>query len=413
MITGATRAAAVVFALALAARLLYALAAGPASVGVSADARGYHDIAVNLLTRQQFVTAMDPPHRLDLPYATRPPLTPFLLAATYSFTGPSWTAAQVVLSVVGAIGCVLTGILGWRLFGPATGLAAGMLAALDPFLVFLPSVPLTENLALVFYVALALLLLRLSEDPSRLTAAAVGVVLGFAALNKPTILGFIPFLAVWLTVRLRRRIREALSALAIVVAVAALVIAPWTARNFRLLGGIVPVTTQGGSTLYDANGPHAEYSIRRLEEGAQGWYYGPGAGGPVDGLSAVEADRTRVRLAVKFILTHPGTFLDQASRKVLIFWGAYPSAIHALSWSVLGALAALGLGITWRSWPTLMPIYLLLFQTALIPAFFTSMPRFRAPIEPILLVFAAVPTMTAARWALPGLARVPRASARS
>ncbi len=392
-------AVALVFAVALAARLGYVLAVGSSAIGLSADARGYHDLAVNLLIRHEFVTAMDPPHRLDLPYATRPPLTPFVLAGLYWLTGPSWTAAQALLSVTGALGCALVTLLGHRLFGPATGLVAGLLAALDPFLVFLPSVPLTENLALPLYAALALLLVRLGDGGGRGAAAATGLGLGLAALNKPTILGVVPFLAVWLGLRFRGRLGHAGVTLAVVVTVAALVLAPWTLRNGRALGGFVPVTTQGGSTLYDSNGPHAEYSIRRLEEGAQGWYYGPGAGGPTAGLPAPEADRVRTRLALQFIASHPGTFLDQARRKVRIFWGVYASPIHALSWSVLGTLAAVGVGLAWRAWRRLVPVYLLILQTALIPVFFTSMPRFRAPIEPLLLVFAAVSLVALARRA--------------
>jgi hypothetical protein len=48
----------------------------------------------------------------------------------------------------------------------------------------------------------------------------------------------------------------------------------------------------------------------------------------------------------------------------------------------------------------LVPAYLLLVQTALIPVLFTSMPRFRAPIEPIVLLLAAVAVMRLApqRW---------------
>jgi hypothetical protein len=39
-----------IFAIAVALRLIYALAPGSAAVGVSADAQTYHDLAVNLGT---------------------------------------------------------------------------------------------------------------------------------------------------------------------------------------------------------------------------------------------------------------------------------------------------------------------------------------------------------------------------
>lgn len=380
-----------IFSIALAMRLLYVLLTGGSSELVSADARGYHDIALNLVNQHQFITTMDPPHRLDIPYATRPPLTPFFLAGVYWIAWPGWRVGQVALSFVGALGCVLVGVLGARLFGAATGLLAGLLAAVYPFFVFLASVPLTENLAIPLHAGLALLLLEIDEGGGWRSAAVAGVVVGLTALNKPSILGFIPFLAFWLFLRFRREIWRALAMLGIIVAVSLAVIAPWTLRNFQVLGGLIPVTIQGGWTMYAAVGPHAEYSISRLENGAQGWYFLRGALPGMEGHAQAEFDREMGRRALAYIRAHPGVFLEQAWRKVRIFWGTYPSRLHKVSWGVVAVLSLVGAGMTVRSWPRLVPIYLLILQTALLPVFFTSMPRFRAPIEPFLLILAAVP----------------------
>lgn len=381
-----------IFSIALAVRLLYVLFAGNTSVGVSADARGYHDIALNLITRHHYITTMDPPHRLDFPYAIRPPLTPFFLAAVYSVTWPSWRVGQVALAFVGAIGCVLVGALGSRLFGPATGLVAGLLASVYPFFVFLASVPLTENLAIPLHVALVLLLIEIGERGGWRHAVAAGVVVGLLALNKPSIFGFIPLLAIWLLLRYRRVLPRALGMLAIILVVSMAVIAPWTFRNFRVVGGLVPVTIQGGWTMYAGVGPPAEYSISLLENGAQGWYFLRGAfPAGIDSGPIAETDREMGRRALAFILEHPRTFLNQAWRKLLIFWGAYPYAVHKVSWAVVAVLSLIGVGMTARHWRTLVPIYLLILQTSSLPVLFSSMPRFRAPIEPFLLVFAAVP----------------------
>lgn len=402
MRTGRNRVVAgvVIFSVALAMRLLYVLLAGAASVEVSADARAYHDIAVNLVTRQEFITTDDPPHRWDVPYATRPPLTPFFLAVVYWVTGPSWRGGQLALALVGAIGCILVALLGYRLFGPVTGFLAGLLAAVYPFFVFLASVPLTENLAIPLHVGLALLLIEIGEGRRWRHAVMAGAVVGLLALNKPSILGFIPLLALWLLLRFRREKLRALAALAIIVTVSVAVIAPWTFRNFRLVGGLIPITIQGGWTMYAAVGPHAEYSISRLEHGAHGWYSLRGALPSMEGRLQAEADREMGRRAVAFILAHPRMFLDQAWRKVRIFWGAYPHPLHQLSWGVVAVLSLVGGGVTARSWPRLVPIYLLILQTASVPVFLTSMPRFRAPIEPFLLIFAAVPLVVLSRVAM-------------
>src|SRR5438477_283618 len=94
-------AAATVFVVALTVRLLYALTLGAGNPQLSSDGMVYHQIAVNLVTRGIF-SEYDPPEQGEFPYASRPPLTPLVLAATYSLTGPDLRAAQIVLALVGA-----------------------------------------------------------------------------------------------------------------------------------------------------------------------------------------------------------------------------------------------------------------------------------------------------------------------
>lgn len=395
----------VLVALALAIRLGYVVHVGEGSRGLSADAQGYHDLAVNLVTRGIYATTIDPPHSLDVPYALRPPLTPLFLAAVYALTGSSWRAGQVALSLVGAVACVLTALLGLRLFGPTVGALAGLLAAAYPFFVFLPSVPLTENLAIPLHLALVLLLLRVADGGSWRCAAGAGIILGLTALNKPTILGFAPLLAAWLLVRLHAEWVRAVRTIAIVAGASIVVIAPWTVRNVLTVGAVVPVTTQGGGAMYQAVGEFGEHAITRLEQGARGWHYKRGGWPALDGLSPAEADHELRRLAIRVITENPAMFVDQAVRKVRIFWSAYPDLIHRVSWGAVASLAVIGVIVTRGAWRTLVPVYLLIGQTASIPVLFTSMPRFRAPIESFLLIFAAVPLAMLVRGDLVALAR--------
>lgn len=384
-------AGAFIFALALAARLVAVLIFGVGDFWVSADARAYHDLAVNLVQRHEYVTGDEPPHRLDVPNATRPPLTPVFLAAVYLVSGPSWRAGQLAMVVVGAAGCVLIFLLGRQLFESRVGLVAGLTAALYPFFVFLSSLPLTENLAIALYVLLILLLLRIADRHRPIDAFAAGAVLGIAALNKPTVLGVVPLLIVWLLLTSSDSVKQALPLAALLLAGMLATLLPWTVRNYLQLGAVFPVTTQMGAVLHMANGFHADYPLSRLENGATGWYDMPGSGVPVEGLSPLEADRKRAGTAWRFISDHPGKFLTQAFRKVRIFWEAYPHPAHRISWGVIAVLSAVGVIMTRLSWRQLTPVYLLVLQSALIPVLFTSMPRFRAPIEPFLIILAAVP----------------------
>ena len=101
----------VLFFVALIVRLGWVLLVGRHALAYSDDAKADHDLAVNLVERHQFVTAIDPPHRLDVPYATRPPLTPFALASVYLIFGPHLLAGQLFLACVGALSVVALHLL--------------------------------------------------------------------------------------------------------------------------------------------------------------------------------------------------------------------------------------------------------------------------------------------------------------
>ena len=184
----------VVVLVGLSLRLGWVLVKGPGGLQYSDDARAYNDLAVNLVTHHRFVTAIDAPHRLDLPYAQRPPLTPLVIGAVYSVFGTHLLAAQILLAVIGAVSALLVFELGRQLFQEPVALIAGLTTAIYPFFVFLSAVPLTENLAIAFYSLLALLFVRNHTSSSIWSAAFIGSVLGLATLNRPQLLGFLPFL---------------------------------------------------------------------------------------------------------------------------------------------------------------------------------------------------------------------------
>ena len=388
-------------ALALAARIGFALGSGIDPLSASDDAKAYHDVAVNVVSGHGFVTTLDPPHRLDVAYATRPPLTPLTLALGYAVFGPKVVIAQLVLALVGAFGVLGVYLLARELFSASVAGVSGLLAALHPFFLFLAAVPLTETLAITLYTWIALALLRLRASPTPARAIVAGVLLGLASLNRPQLLGFVPFVIVWAWLALDTDRRRALGTALLVLLAWGLCLAPWTARNYGLFHRVIPVSLQAGSTLYQGNNPYAEVPLRRLREGARGWYNDPRWGEPIEGLAPLEADRRALRLALDYIRAHPGAFVSYAAQKEAIFWSAYDHPVHRLSWYAVAALGVTGLVLTRRRWRDLLGVHLLIVETALVAMVFTSMPRFRAPVEPFLLVLAAVTVVQLWPWPAP------------
>src|SRR5207244_8430145 len=141
-----SRAPLVLFVAALIVRLGWVLLAGSDALTYSDDARADHDLAVNLVQRHQFVTTIDPPHRLDVPYAQRPPLTPFALVAAYIVFGPQLLAGQLLLACLGALSVAGLWLLGKQLFLAQVGRRGGILPAVYRVLAFFAVITLTWNL---------------------------------------------------------------------------------------------------------------------------------------------------------------------------------------------------------------------------------------------------------------------------
>jgi hypothetical protein len=90
----------------------------------------------------------------------------------------------------------------------------------------------------------------------------------------------------------------------------AIVIAPWTVRNYRTFDRFVLVSTNGGLAMYGANNPRAH-----------GGYVEEGPEEDLMRMPELEADREAKRRAAEWIVANPGRFLALAFEKNIRFMG--------------------------------------------------------------------------------------------
>jgi hypothetical protein len=138
------------------------------------------------------------------------------------------------------------------------------------------------------------------------SAWMAGMLLGAAMLVQPSTLLLIPAMCALLL--MRRRGAAALP-IALLLLGAALVVAPWTMRNYEVLGGFKLVSTNGGGNFYRANNP--------LANGG----YTPTAEVDLSHLPELDADRTGKQLALRWIAQHPADFLALVLEKQARFMG--------------------------------------------------------------------------------------------
>ena len=160
-----------------------------------------------------------------------------------------------------------TGALGWALFDATVGmLAAGMLAVYPNWIAHSHTLWSEPQCALLVTAGLAAVVF-LAKRPAWPTAVLAGVAFGLAALTREAAVPVAAVCGVWLWRRTNTRVCRspserrppALAQAALMLALMAAVIAPWTLRNYRVLDRFVPVSTVGwfaageGNTLETPN----------------------------------------------------------------------------------------------------------------------------------------------------------------
>ena len=373
---------------------------------IEPDERIYSDLAANFLAGRGLISNQDfkrdifrpgqaaPPATSRYRYAAFPPFYPFFLAGLYLAGVRSLIGVRLVQAVVGALSClalawIAENIAGGRSRGEKiAGLAAGMMAFYPPLIRY-SSLLLTETVFVFLVMAMVAFLLRFREKERPSISVLAGLFAGMGILCRPTLIPFTVLAAVWLWFRASSR----RAAFAPFILAAALVLTPWTARNYRLLGRLIPVTTQGGSNLYLANNPLSRGgTVSRGELVAAGIFH---LGEDED---EVEYNRGYGRLARNFIRAHPLRFLKLSLRRLAWF---YHLDGHRLEfwyllipfWLVL--LTGLGgIYLAWRrKWEWSLPALFILIFT-IIHMTFLPEGRYRLPLMPFFLLFSAITLTT-------------------
>lgn len=362
---------------------------------------------VDAKTYTQAAAAMALGHFGDQPF-WQPPLYPYFLGALYALFEPSFTLPRLVQAALGATLCLLIFRLG-RVFSPAVGyLAAGLAACYGPF-IFFEAELLPPALALVLnLLALWALLWAVEGRPQRLLLP--GFLFGLAALSVANVLAFVPVAALWLVWVRRGR----LVGVAALLLGTALAVTPVTLRNYYVGGDWVLISYNAGLNFYIGN--NAQYDETVAIQPGPAWL-------ELTARPRVEAGVIQPSAqsdfffaeAWDFIGQQPFAYLKLLLYKLYLFWHGdeigrnqdlyfarqYAPLLQVLLWKygvafpfgVLAPLALVGLGLSYRNGLLRRPepLLLALFAGAYmltVVAFFVSA-RYRLPVVPILLIFAA------------------------
>jgi 4-amino-4-deoxy-L-arabinose transferase-like glycosyltransferase len=328
---------------------------------------------------------------LRLLFVFHPPLYVYFVGVPFALFG-NLEAVKYAQCVAGALLVPAVAIVGRRTFGEKAGLVAAGIAALYPELVWFTSHFWAETLftALLWW-AMERLLAADGENGAR-AALASGLLWGLAVLTRETVLYFLPLAAAWLAWRRAGGTRRA----AALLGAAALVVVPWTIRNWIVFDAFVPVSTSGALNLWQGN-------TRLSREQVYEEYWA------VHGR--IEKYEHARRRAVEAILERqPLWILEKLRDEMPSFWAAHGQPIVHLERGAYGvvarpvALLAVALVLV----PYLAVLVLFVAGVAALPrgravvlllgflAFYVLLhvaahgyPRYRLPVLPALFLVAA------------------------
>jgi 4-amino-4-deoxy-L-arabinose transferase-like glycosyltransferase len=265
--------------LGLVARIVAALAIGGGFQ--FADEAVYVDTAGRLWDGRGFGAEYD-----------RVPAYPVFIGLLSLWLPADLTFLRVAQAAIAALGGVLVFRAADRMFGHRAAIAAGVVYALDPLLVIGAGLLYPEAVAALLLPPIVLTAFDASERDRLGRSALVGGLLGLLALLRPVALVLPPVVGCWIGLTVRAGPWRRLAHLGVLGLAVLLVLAPWTARNFRVHGGLVPVATAGS----------------HLAPGGQGE-------APSDVLTGM----------ARGIRSDPGAFLSRAARQFVQFWELAPT----------------------------------------------------------------------------------------
>jgi 4-amino-4-deoxy-L-arabinose transferase-like glycosyltransferase len=330
-----------------------------------------------------------------VPSAGHPPLWELLLSGVSFLGGTSYLAHRALGCILGAGTIVLVALLARRIGGDRAGVAAAALAALYPVMIAADGSLMSEGLYTLLIAAALLAALRLRDRPDARSAALLGAAVGLAALTRSEALLLFPLLV--LPIALTRpagRWRLA----AVTVVAAAVVIAPWTARNWAEFGRPVLISTNDGTLLAGANCGltyHGEdigfWNIKCISERSIANEARQEARWRSEGASYIgdHLGRLPVVLGVRVLRTWD---LYQPRRMVRFAEGRWVRADQA-GVAVYYLLLPLAIAGGWLLRRRRRDLLVLLTPVALVVVLSLigyGIPRFRAPAEITIVVLAAL-----------------------
>jgi 4-amino-4-deoxy-L-arabinose transferase-like glycosyltransferase len=298
--------------------------------------------------------------------------------------------------------CVLVFQLGLRIYNARTGFLAALFCAFHPMLLrYVPDLHMETFLTLM-YTLTVWATVRFHDRPTVINGLLLGVVGMCATLTKGVILPYLVlFGLVSAVIALKRRSTREMAAVITMFVAMAIVLAPWTYRNYVVTGGRFVVLTPGASDSFLRGYIFTRWEFATLkkppytdaENESNAWFKQIAKdAGTVWEQDEVVDEQNNAAVAKHLILTRPLDTLRKIVVGIFTFWyemtslknSLIPACLALVAW----ALAIVGLRRSHQerqpAWLICLPIAVMnMFVALLIP-----LGRYSVPILPCLMILS-------------------------
>ena len=372
----------------------------------------------------------------------RAPLYPAFLAGIYRVFGHDLYTARLIQMLLGSVSAVFIFLLADELFGRTVAVISSLCWALYGPAIYWAGEILIVTLIIFLDLLLLYLVIRSLSRPGPVKWLSAGLVLGFSAIARPNILVFAPFVVFLILISRKlggepyRPTGSRIVWILLFVVGVAVPITPGTVQNYRRAGDFILISSQGGINFFMGNNEKADGKTAATPErgGIYGkyldnaWVSSVRIAESVEGrtLKPSEVSGFWYVEGMKFVRENPAVWLQLMVKKLGYFWSGievtnnedtyffrrFSSVLDVLMWQrviafpfgIIGPLALLGLFLTRNRWRQLLPItgFVLTYMISVILFFVCA--RYRMPVIPFLLMFAAFTVsglggnVTGGRW---------------
>jgi hypothetical protein len=331
------------------------------------------------------------------------PIYPYLVAGIFKVWGIYSFMSEIIIQTLNCAFAALTIIpihgIAKRTFGVGVAIGASWVWVFLPTALYFPTAWIWDTaLTALFFLLIFWATLALRGTRSVLPWAGYGALWAVGGLINPSILSLFPFFLGWLVWNDRKEVAPWVKHAAAVLLLFTIGLAPWTIRNYRVFGKFIVLRSNFGLELWLGNNPNVIDMLSQLSH-------------PNDNPEEAEKYRRMGEIAYMaekqseafaFMRTHPGDTLNYTFHRFVDIWLSQTDSLvdlwsnaslrgkALLTFNCLLSLTSL-LGVLYAHRfrnPDAAPYGMVLLIFPLVFYLTHSSPRYRFPMDPIIVVLA-------------------------